>query len=78
MAKLLLFNVAVVAQATALIRTPPLGWNSWDCRGHPGSQAQLYTAAAEFKKLLTPVSYDMMVVDRYLEWSYEGGEGLAA
>ena len=60
--------------AGSLAEKPPLGWNSWDCWGGPGSQAKLYSAAAAFRTTMLPVGYDTMVVD--MGWYFEGGDSI--
>ena len=48
-------------------RTPPMGWNSWDCYGTTVTEAEVLANARFMAEHLAPSGWDTVVVD--IDWS---------
>lgn len=58
--------------ASRLARTPPMGWNSWDCFGGSVTEAEVLANAEFMAEHLAPYGWDTVVVD--IQW-YEPDAG---
>ena len=47
-------------------KTPPMGWNSWDCYGASVTEAIVRQNAETMAKLLKPFGWEYVVVD--IQW----------
>ncbi|MFJ6376103.1 alpha-galactosidase [Pseudarthrobacter oxydans] len=56
-----------------LARTPPMGWNSWDCFGSTVTESEVIENAEFMAEHLAPYGWDTVVVD--IQW-YEADAGL--
>lgn len=54
-------------------RTPPMGWNSWDCFGTTVTEAQVKEQADAQAKLLKPYGWTLLTVD--ITWYHGGSKG---
>ena len=51
---------------TKLAKTPPMGWNSWDCFGAAVNEEQLRQNAEYAAKYLKPYGWEYIVCD--IQW----------
>lgn len=51
----------------SIAKTPPMGWNSWDCYGAAVNETQLLANAAYMKEHLLAYGWDTIVCD--IQWS---------
>lgn len=65
------FNVSA-QELPHLVKTPPMGWNSWDCFGMDVTESQMKATADYMAKNLKKFGWNYIVLD--MGWSY--GEGL--
>jgi alpha-galactosidase len=66
-----LFLNASAQDLTQLAKTPPLGWNSWDCFGMDVNDAQVRATADYMAKYLKSHGWEYVVVD--MGWYYAEG-----
>lgn len=66
------FYLTVTAQVDKLAKTPPMGWNSWDCFGMDVTEKQIIATADYMSKSLKSYGWEYIVLD--MGWNY--GEGL--
>lgn len=54
------------AAPATLVRTPPMGWNSWDCYGTTVTESEVIANAQAMASRLSPAGWDHIVVD--IQW----------
>lgn len=73
---LLTIGSATYAQSLAFhdwARTPPMGWNSWDCFGTTVTEQQVKEQADAMQQFLKPAGYDILTVD--IQWYEPNAKG---
>jgi len=70
---IMFFCLNISAQEVGqLAKTPPMGWNSWDCFGMDVTESQIRTTADYMAENLKEYGWDYIVLD--MGWNY--GKGL--
>jgi alpha-galactosidase len=66
-----LFYHASAQDPTKLAKTPPLGWNSWDCFGMDVTESQVMATADYMAKNMKSAGWTYIVID--MGWDYDEG-----
>ncbi|MCG8698804.1 MAG: glycoside hydrolase family 27 protein [Bacteroidales bacterium] len=67
-----LFIIPLTAQHDTLAKTPPMGWNSYDCYGAAVNEAEVKANADVMANLLKDFGYEYIVVDYCWSFPYIG------